>query len=62
LRAYEVVNDDEGKTAILNIRIRPSVKEAASRRAAAERRSLAAYVELVLERDAHTEIKKPKKP
>jgi predicted HicB family RNase H-like nuclease len=46
-----VVND-EAKTAILNIRIKPSLKAAASARAAADRRSLAAYIELLIERDA----------
>jgi hypothetical protein len=41
----------ESKTAILNIRIKPSVKDAAGARAAADRRSLAAYIELLIERD-----------
>lgn len=61
----------EPKTGILNIRIRPSVKAIASARAAADRRSLAAYIELLIERDAENAApdlhpkgagKKPKKP
>ncbi len=44
--------NEEAKTAILNIRIKPSLKAAASARAAADRRSLAAYIELLIERDA----------
>jgi predicted HicB family RNase H-like nuclease len=53
----------EAKTAILNIRIRPSVKATASARAAADRRSLAAYIELLIERDAENAplLKKLKK-
>ena len=41
----------ELKTAILTIRIRPSVKKAAERRAADEGRSLANYIERLIERD-----------
>jgi predicted HicB family RNase H-like nuclease len=51
----------EAKTAILNIRIRPSVKAMASERAAADRRSLAAYIELLIERDAATAAPKKAK-
>jgi hypothetical protein len=52
--------NDEAKTAVLNIRIKPSVKELASKRAAADRRSLAAYIELLIERDAETVTKSRK--
>ena len=41
----------ELKTAILTIRIKPSVKARAERRAAARGRSLANYIERLIERD-----------
>lgn len=44
-----------------NIRIRPSVKDLASARAAADHRSLAAYIELLIIRDAEA-AKKPRRP
>jgi hypothetical protein len=52
------------KTAVLNIRIKPSVMATAKRLAEADHRTLAAYVELLILRDAETEApaKKPKKP
>jgi predicted HicB family RNase H-like nuclease len=52
----------EPKTAILNIRIRPSVKAVATERAAADRRSLAAYIELLIERDAEAANRPKKRP
>jgi hypothetical protein len=55
---------NESKTAVLNIRIKPSVMATAKRLAEADHRTLAAYVELLILRDAETEApaKKPKKP
>lgn len=44
----------ENKTGILNIRIKPSVKALADKLAAADHRSLAAYVELLILRDAES--------
>jgi hypothetical protein len=42
----------ETKTAVLNIRIKPSVMETAKRLAEADHRTLAAYIELLILRDA----------
>lgn len=47
----KVVKAPEQKTGILNIRIRPSVKAAASARAEADGRSLANYIEWVISQD-----------
>jgi hypothetical protein len=54
----------ETKTAVLNIRIKPSVMATAKRLADADRRTLAAYIELLILRDAETSepAKKGKKP
>ena len=40
-----------GKTETLNLRIDPALKEAAERAAAADRRSLTAYIEKLIEDD-----------
>jgi predicted HicB family RNase H-like nuclease len=42
----------ELKTAVLMIRIEPSLKRKAERRAAAEDRSVASYIERLIEQDA----------
>jgi predicted HicB family RNase H-like nuclease len=42
----------ELKTAVLMIRIKPSLKRKAERRAAAEDRSVASYIERLIEQDA----------
>ena len=42
----------ELRTAILTIRIKPSIKRKAERRAAAESRNLASYIERLIEQDA----------
>jgi hypothetical protein len=54
----------ESKTSSLNIRIKPSVMATAKRLAAADHRTLAAYIELLILRDAETEApaKKGRKP
>jgi hypothetical protein len=54
----------ETKTAVLNIRIKPSVMATAKRLAEADHRTLAAYVELLILRDAETAEppKKSKRP
>jgi hypothetical protein len=54
----------ETKTAVLNIRIKPSVMATAKRLAAADHRTLAAYVELLILRDAESAEppKKSKRP
>lgn len=47
----------ENKTVTVTIRIRPSSKEMAERRAQEEERSLASYIELLIRRDAERERK-----
>jgi predicted HicB family RNase H-like nuclease len=44
----------ETKSATLMLRIRPSIKAMAGRRAAQQDRSLASYIEKLIARDAHT--------
>lgn len=43
---------DEQKSAVLNLRIRPSVKAMAEECAGQDRRSVAQYLELLIEADA----------
>jgi predicted HicB family RNase H-like nuclease len=45
-------DERETKTVSLTIRIRPSTKEAAEKRAAQDDRSLASYIELLIRKDA----------
>jgi len=52
---------DEQKTAILNIRIKPSVKNAASARASADGRSLANYIEWAIMQDLTARPPQPDK-
>jgi uncharacterized protein (DUF1778 family) len=59
-----VVAAKEQKTAVLSVRIKPSVKAMVEKLAEADGRSLASFVERLIEaaNAAGTEIKKPKKP
>lgn len=47
------------KTSKISLRVRPEVREAIERLAQADRRSMSAYIELVLERHAATTKTKP---
>jgi predicted HicB family RNase H-like nuclease len=48
----KVIKPGELKVAVLNVRVRPSVKAMAERCADQDRRSIAQYIELLIEADA----------
>jgi hypothetical protein len=55
-----MVKEPEQKTAMLSVRVRPSIKAMIERFAEADRRSVASTLELILE--AETERRKARKP
>ncbi len=59
-KAPIMTSPDEIKTSVLSIRIKPSIKASADKRAKEENRSLANYIEWLIEQDALAAAEKPK--
>ena len=54
-----MVKEPEQKTSMLSVRVRPSIKALIERFAEADRRSLAQWLELLVEAEAARRSKKP---